>query len=777
MIRDARAAALALVASLFLAADAPAGESVPISVKDPATQQVVVQYAASSALVIGCAAYKQLPALPEVAEDIKAVSAALERHGFAVTQVLDPTTADLDKSIRTFIGRSGALPDARLVIYFAGHGCTLQDDAGAAQGYLCPVDAPIPDKDDAGFRTAAIFLPDFINRAQQTKSRSVLMAFDVCFSGPLFNQAVPDKPVVSAIHDPVRMFMTAGSANELRPKQSSFRRALIDGIDGKADNDNDGLVLGRELFTYLKKRVADEAAARNQVQTAQYRSLPMGNEPVGDVVFVSPHQQPAAPANPADSPGVAMTASERSRIYAAAEKAEAAEAGVVERWDAWSAVVAAAPSDQNEWSTRDEKLQERAKNLLQRLKPLMVAQTRARALAAAQRLAADENATKRQVRQAWKAVHQVWDVGDDQLTADEQRQVAELEPILSRFDLPLTERSKAQARLAAEQPERERLAKQQARDKAMEQEQRKAHEQVQLKAEQEREQAERERIERERQQRAEKERKESERLAAEARLAKEQDEARQADQKRLEERALASPWAVRRGSDQFGNWADLQIGTISQRFRLIRAGTFQMGDASEGPIHAVTLSAFWLGDSEVTVGLWETVMEGKVSRIAEIAHPMTKVSWDDCRNFFQRLNAQVNGLNATFPSEAQWEYACRAGTTGDFAGEVDQLAWNEKNADGKLHPVKTKAPNAWGLFDLHGNAWEWCGDWYGDYPASAATDPTGPTIAAERGRVRRGGSCNFPPWDCRSANRYWFGPAVRFPDLGLRLAIPATTSP
>jgi sulfatase modifying factor 1 len=242
--------------------------------------------------------------------------------------------------------------------------------------------------------------------------------------------------------------------------------------------------------------------------------------------------------------------------------------------------------------------------------------------------------------------------------------------------------------------------------------------------------------------------------------------------------AVAKPaWASELGKDQYGTWADLQVAGVTQRMRLIPSGTFQMGSANgsdnEKPVHQVTLSAFWLGDSEVTQGMWQAVMGANPSNVTgDASRPVEMVSWDDCQGFFQRLNGQVRGLTAIFPSEAQWEYACRAGSGGDYAEDLGSMAWYEDNADGQTHPVKGKQANAFGLYDMHGNVWEWCADWRGTYPAGAATDPLGPSSGSYR--VIRGGCWNGSAGDLRSAVRAGPPPDLRYTFLGFRVAAQAT---
>lgn len=207
---------------------------------------------------------------------------------------------------------------------------------------------------------------------------------------------------------------------------------------------------------------------------------------------------------------------------------------------------------------------------------------------------------------------------------------------------------------------------------------------------------------------------------------------------------VAPAWAADFGKDQYGTWAKLVVGGQTQMMRLIPAGSFQMGSENgedwEKPVHQVSLSAYWLGDSEVTQSMWQAVIGNNPSDFkGDSTRPVEQVSWDDCWVFINKLNKQVPGLRAGLPTEAQWEYACRAGTTGDHAGDLDAMAWHGVNANQQTHPVKTKLANAWGLYDMHGNVWERCADYWSDsYAGGSQRDPIGPSSGPWR--VFRGGS-------------------------------------
>ena len=205
------------------------------------------------------------------------------------------------------------------------------------------------------------------------------------------------------------------------------------------------------------------------------------------------------------------------------------------------------------------------------------------------------------------------------------------------------------------------------------------------------------------------------------------------------------------------------VNSIGMKFVLIPAGTFQMGsttgDKDEQPVHQVTISKpFYMGETEVTQAQWKAIMGTNPSLFqGDPNRPVEQVWWDDVQAFIRKLNEKEAVNLYRLPTEAEWEYAARAGTTtaysfGDDASVLGQYAWYKDNAGEKTHPVAQLKPNAWGLYDMHGNVWEWVQDWYQRYSAEAVTDPQGPTSGTHRGR--RGGAWNNLDQICRSANRY-----------------------
>lgn len=231
---------------------------------------------------------------------------------------------------------------------------------------------------------------------------------------------------------------------------------------------------------------------------------------------------------------------------------------------------------------------------------------------------------------------------------------------------------------------------------------------------------------------------------------------------------------------------------LGMTFVRIAPGTFWMGTSAEevegliqrypgvprdwlepeSPRHQVTISKpYYLGIHPVTQEQWEAVMGDNPSQFQGDAHcPVEQVSWDDVQAFLERLSAR-DGRTYRLPSEAQWEYACRAGSTGaycfgDDVGELGNYAWYDENSGYTTHPVGQKQANAWGLYDMHGNVCEWVQDWFGDYPADAVTDPSGPAAGAPR--VLRGGGWGSSARSVRSAFRSWFFPGLLDDYVGFR---------
>ncbi|MBL8394519.1 MAG: formylglycine-generating enzyme family protein [Candidatus Accumulibacter sp.] len=252
------------------------------------------------------------------------------------------------------------------------------------------------------------------------------------------------------------------------------------------------------------------------------------------------------------------------------------------------------------------------------------------------------------------------------------------------------------------------------------------------------------------------------------------------------------PWASDWGEDdEHGLWLGLTIGGVRQVFRWIAPGHFLMGSPAAEPEryedeveHEVTLShGFWLAETACTQAFWQAVMGNNSSGFKDDPrNPVENVSWDDVQTFIGQLQQRLAGLPARLPSEAEWEYACRAGTTTPFSfgdnitPDLVNYAGNHPYAKGKegfyrrqTVPVASLPANPWGLYEMHGNVLEWCADWYGEYPTDPQIDPVGARSGADR--VLRGGSWRYDARDARSAYRYKDVQEYRYIHIGFRLAL------
>jgi formylglycine-generating enzyme required for sulfatase activity len=238
--------------------------------------------------------------------------------------------------------------------------------------------------------------------------------------------------------------------------------------------------------------------------------------------------------------------------------------------------------------------------------------------------------------------------------------------------------------------------------------------------------------------------------------------------------------------------------SIGMKLLLIPKGTFMMGSPEseerrrpQESQHDVTLSKdYFLGAYEVTQSEYKQVMNKNPSFVQggkirdSSRHPVEQVSWNDAVEFCKRLSELPEEKRAgrvyRLPTEAEWEYACRAGSKtaysfGESSKALDDYAWYDGGSNRQTHPVGEKKPNAWGLYDMHGNVWEWCSDWYGQYPKGAVSDPAGPKEGSAR--VQRGGGWVGLAAVCRSAHRDGFIPSVRDADGGFRVALSSAGIP
>ena len=237
-----------------------------------------------------------------------------------------------------------------------------------------------------------------------------------------------------------------------------------------------------------------------------------------------------------------------------------------------------------------------------------------------------------------------------------------------------------------------------------------------------------------------------------------------------------------------GSRETITVPSIGYKMVYIEPGTFMMGSPADEPgrygdetRHRVTLTkGFYMGATEVTQGQWKKVMGSNPSNYPGDDYPVGRVFWRDCQQFIQKLNRLEGTDKYRLPTEAEWEYACRAGSEtaygfGSGAGQLDQYAWYDDNSWGRVHPVGRKKPNAWGLYDMHGNVGEWCEDHCEWKNKVIVTDTyldnvVDPLCRQGAGRMYRGCSWIDIARNCRSAVRFRYSPSRRHDDLGLRLA-------
>ncbi|MCY3019252.1 MAG: formylglycine-generating enzyme family protein [Planctomycetota bacterium] len=226
-------------------------------------------------------------------------------------------------------------------------------------------------------------------------------------------------------------------------------------------------------------------------------------------------------------------------------------------------------------------------------------------------------------------------------------------------------------------------------------------------------------------------------------------------------------------------WFSLRALAQAQAEYKAALARYQSSYDWEKPAHNVTLTTpFYMAKFLVTQDQCQQVMSAKPSQFKGLSLPVQE-SWNDATELCKKVSEKT-GQTVRLPTEAEWEFACRAGTTtayytGDADADLGRAAWYDANSGGKTHPVGQKEPNAFGLYDMHGNVWEWCRDWYGAYEPGTAVDPQGPPEG--HARVLRGGSRDFEPRICRSACRLWDTPASRVGGLGFRVVVVVAPRP
>ncbi|CAK8723533.1 MAG: Formylglycine-generating enzyme, required for sulfatase activity, contains SUMF1/FGE domain [Candidatus Electronema aureum] len=282
---------------------------------------------------------------------------------------------------------------------------------------------------------------------------------------------------------------------------------------------------------------------------------------------------------------------------------------------------------------------------------------------------------------------------------------------------------------------------------------------------------------------AEKRAAELERQLAEFASAKEQAQ-QEADAAKAELARVKAASAQVQAKAELKQGDSMNDDATGMKLAYVPSGCFMMGSSTddeghendEGPVHKVCVDSFWMGQYEVTQGQWEKVMGANPSEFKKGGnYPVERVSWNDVQDFIKKLNSSSTGNSYRLPTEAEWEYACRANSSSRYCGgnDVNAVAWHgESISDGSTHPVGGKQANGFGLYDMSGNVWEWCADQYdsGYYASSPQSNPVG--SESESYRVLRGGGWGSMPRDVRAANRCGPTHSIYGSGVGFRLVLP-----
>ena len=235
-------------------------------------------------------------------------------------------------------------------------------------------------------------------------------------------------------------------------------------------------------------------------------------------------------------------------------------------------------------------------------------------------------------------------------------------------------------------------------------------------------------------------------------------------------------------SESGADTLEFTVGDVSFKMIRVEHGEFMMGATDEQenpsddekPAHRVTLTDdYYIGETQVTQALWEAVMGNNPSYFKYDNLPVENVSWDDCHEFTEKLN-RMTGKRFRLPTEAEWEFAARGGNKSNHtqysgSNELNDVAWHGNKNGATTYPIRTKKPNELGIYDMSGNVWEWCQDWYGEYNESSQPNPAGPSNGFKR--IDRGGSCFSIDWHCRLSFRRNCSPAYRSNEQGVRIVL------
>ncbi len=712
---------LGLFLGVFLFGE-PASWGLRVVVTTPEGKEIPL-YNNSYALVIGNGNYtKGWDPLPGAIRDVKDVARALEKNGFEVTLKKDLTKGSFNEVFGQFSHKYGKNEDNRLLFYYAGHGHTLKMATGEDLGYLVMVDAPAPEKDPVGFELSSVNMRVIETQAKMIKARHVLFMFDSCFSGSILNlgERVVPEAISDSVSLPVRQFITAGRANEPVPDHSIFKQAFLDLLEGRDKEPiPDGYITGEELGLYLKNKVP----IYNPTQHPQYGKIRDIRLDKGDFVFQLALSSGATIEEQAPTPSTVLKVT--SNVSGSTVLVDGTRKGTA------PVTLKGLKAGRHRIKVTREGYESYEEGVFLRQGKSLTVKAILEKLSGTIEVTGKPTGAKVYLDGYYTGV----------LPVDP----TEIEPGPHTVKVAIKGYHKVEKTISVGADRAVRLR-------------------VDLKP---------------------------------------------------VVTAVSEPKTV--------------TNSLGMKFVTIPSGSFMMGSGmsasevasryggkekyfkDEHPQHRVTISKpFYIQTTEVTVGQWRSFTsqtgyktEAETGGGAYVwtgskwekkegvywdnpgfeqsdKNPVTCVSWNDVQAFLKWLNSKEGKTNR-LPTEAEWEYAARAGTKTPFY-TGDCLSTDQANYDGnypgkecskgtfrkKTTPVGTFSPNPWGLYDMHGNVYEWVQDWYGDYPSGSVTDPSGPSSGSLR--VDRGGGWYYGARLCRSATHFRDTPGLGFGDLGFRLA-------
>lgn len=658
---------------------------------DAPVTDTVKLYDASYALVIGIDDYTNgWPRLSNAVRDAEIVADALSKKDFDVTLLKNLDAKALEDAFEKFFVFKGTNPNARLFVWFAGHGHTI-----GREGYIVPTDAPRPEK-KGEFKYKALSMRRFGELVRQAESKHALAIFDSCFSGTVFatSRAMPPPAVTYATTYPVRQFVSSGDANQTVSDDGRFQRLFVRALNNeeKSDLNNDGYITGSELGMFLSDRVSN---LTQNAQTPKYGKLRDENYDRGDFVFLlaSSGVQTDAPAPRPTWTGLSVQCNisgasvyvdgrylgtapiQNKKISPGTHKVKVSKTG----YEPYESSVNIRPGRNVTLDAYLEKEAPPAGNLYVNTRP---SDAKIRILNIGPKytrgIALSPGDYHVEVSKSGYATQKKWvsvSAGEDkyvtkvlkQFVADKDSEDFDFPPLLSAVD----DFSGAKPPLTGE---------------------------------------------------------------------------------------------------KITNF-------LGMEFVYIKPGSFIMGSPVDEKFrhknetqHRVSLTrGYYIQTTEVTQGQWQDIMGNNPSDNTSLFtnmdnYPIENVSWNDVQEFIKKLNKRQSKNVYRLLTEAEWEYACRAGSTsaycfGNSYSEVHKYGWwGARLLFESSHPIAQKLPNAWGLYDMHGNVNEWCQDWYGDYPSGSVINPKGPPSGTKR--IFRGGCGHNPAADwCRSAFRMSGNPA------------------